>query len=190
MEWFRREAPSRVAAVLPGAFNPPTRAHLALARAALDHAGEVVFVLPRAFPHKNYEGPSFDERLAMLRTATANEPRFALAACEGGLFLEIARELRSSDPALERILFLCGRDAAERIVAWDYGSLPPIEEQLREYELLVAPRQGEYLPPEPLRASVTALRLPEPLDEISSSEVRARIREGRDWRPLVPPELW
>src|SRR5437764_13792105 len=96
--------------ILPGTFNPPTRAHLALAEAALKHVDEVLFVLPREFPHKVYEGASFDERMEMLRAA-ADQPRFSIASTGGGLFIEIARECRETygDAAL---CFLCGRDAA------------------------------------------------------------------------------
>src|SRR5215472_9245254 len=80
--------------VLPGTFNPPTRAHLALGRAALAHCDEVLFVLPRALPHKDFEGVGFEARLRLLQAAVADEARFAAASSDGGLFLEIARECR------------------------------------------------------------------------------------------------
>src|SRR5438034_11701211 len=85
------QAPSKLA-ILPGAFNPPTRAHLAMAEAALSVADEVLFVLPRAFPHKEYSGAAFDMRVAWLQAALAVNPRFSLAAAERGLFIDIARE--------------------------------------------------------------------------------------------------
>src|SRR5450432_4836233 len=53
--------------VLPGTFNPPTRAHLALAEAALEHVDRVIFVLPRVLPHKDLSGVSFEERLALIQ---------------------------------------------------------------------------------------------------------------------------
>src|SRR5581483_9449122 len=87
--------PSRLG-VFPGSFNPVTVAHLALARAALRHVDEVVFVLPRVFPHKNYRGATFEQRLELLRAATADEPAFAVATSDGGLFHEIARECREA----------------------------------------------------------------------------------------------
>src|SRR4051794_31945900 len=121
IEFFRRAAgASRRLGILPGTFNPPTRAHMALAGAALAQVDEVLFVLPREFPHKVYEGASFAERIEMLQLAAADEPHFSIASTGGGLFIEIARECRDaySDAAL---CFLCGRDAAERIVNWDYG---------------------------------------------------------------------
>src|SRR5579863_363849 len=51
LEFFRRAAGEpHSLGVLPAAFNPPTRAHLALARAALGIVEEVLLVLPREFP--------------------------------------------------------------------------------------------------------------------------------------------
>jgi len=93
MEFFRRAAggPQRVG-VLAGAFNPVTVAHLALARAALSQVDEVVFVLPKLFPHKPYHGAPFSARVEMLRAATMDEPAFSIAAADGGLFVEIAGE--------------------------------------------------------------------------------------------------
>src|ERR1051325_5057741 len=133
--------------ILPGTFNPVTVAHMALARAALSQVDEVVFVLPRVFPHKTYSGASFDERIEMLRAAVADNPAFSIATAEGGLFVEIARECRAAYGDGVTLSFLCGRDAAERIAGWDYGRPGAFPEMLREFELLVAPRSGAYDPP-------------------------------------------
>ncbi|MDX1981087.1 MAG: hypothetical protein SFV51_12525 [Bryobacteraceae bacterium] len=190
---FRRRAslaPHRLA-VLPAAFHPPTVAHLALAEAALsfDEADEVALVLPAEFPHKRYETVSPEDRLEMLELAAAADPRFSVAVSEGGLFLEIARECRAAYGGHTRIRFLCGRDAAERIVNWDYGDAPPIARQLEEYELLVAPRDGLYVPPPALAARISPLALSEDFSPVSSSEVRRRIKERGDWRTLVPDPI-
>src|SRR5580692_3813414 len=143
MEFFRRAAgsPQRVG-VLAGAFNPVTVAHLALARAALSHVDEVVFVLPKLFPHKPYHGAPFAERVEMLRAATPNEPAFSIGAADGGLFLEIAAECRQAYGEDVRLTFLCGRDAAERILNWDYGDPGAVMAMLRQFDLLVAARDG------------------------------------------------
>src|SRR5437588_12711265 len=82
--------------IFPGTFNPVTVAHLALGRAGLRHVDEVVFVLPRVFPHKNYSGASFAERLELLRAAVAGDETFSLAVAGGGLFAEIAQECRAA----------------------------------------------------------------------------------------------
>jgi len=171
-------------ALVAGAWNPPTRAHVELARSALGWARCAVFVLPRAFPHKAYEGASFGQRTAWIRALASLHPLFAAAVSEGGLFLEMAREARPLGAG--RIFHVCGSDAAARIVGWDYGALPSIGQQLEEYELLVAPRPLPFTPPPSLRPHIHTLMVPVLLDGISSTEVRRRIRGGEPWRHLVP----
>ncbi len=191
MELFRRAsgAPSRLA-VFPGAFHPPTRAHLGLARAALSRVDQVLLVLPRAFPHKEFAEVSFDARLELLSAATAREPRWSLGSSDGGLFVEIARECRALYGPGPELLLLCGRDAAERIMEWDYGPAgASIAEMLTGFRLLVADRGGGYDPPAGLRRFVERLEIPTDLQQISATEVRARIRRGEAWRHLVPEEI-
>ena len=190
MDFFRRAAATpRRLAIFPGTFNPPTRAHLALARAALSFADEVVFVLPRAFPHKDYAGASFEDRVNMLAAAVAGEPRFSIASSAGGLFLDVARECRRAyGPAVERWI-LCGRDAAERAARWDYGSPGAFRDQLREYGLLVAPRHGVYHPPAEFADRIQPLPAVENCDEVSATAVRDRIRRGEPWEDLVPEQI-
>ena len=182
-------SPRRVArvAALPGTFNPPTVAHLALARAALAVADVVVFVLPRAFPHKPYAGAPFEDRVRMLLAAAAGEPRFAVAASAGGLFVEIARECVQAFPAPARPAILCGRDAAERIVNWDYGEPGAFARMLHEFELLVAARGGAYTPPPGYARGISSLDLPGDLTAVSATEVRARIAAGEPFEHLLPP---
>jgi len=186
MQFYNRVTgiPARLA-ILPGAFNPPTRAHLAMAESALAVADEVLFVLPRAFPHKEYSGAGFDTRVELLRAALACNARFSLASSDRGLFIDMAREARADYGASTELFILCGRDAAERIVSWDYGSGDSIEKQLEVFELLVASRGGHYDPPAPIRNRVRSIALPAGLEEISSTEVRRRIRAGEPWHDLV-----
>lgn len=175
--------------VLPGTFNPPTRAHLALGLAALQHCDRVLFVLPRALPHKDYEGVGFEERLRLLERAVAEHPRFAAAATDGGLFLEIARECREAYGRDVEIAFLCGRDAAERIVGWKYERPEMLEEMFEEFSLLVARRQGEYVAPEHLEPRIRCLDIDPAWDAVSATEVRERIASGSEWRQLVPEAI-
>jgi len=179
------QAPGKLA-ILPGAFNPPTRAHLAMAESALTVVDEVLFVLPRAFPHKEYSGAGFDIRMELLRAALGGNPRFSLASSDRGLFIELALEARDDYGADTQLSVLCGRDAAERIVSWDYGGGDNIERQLEVFDLLVAARSGHYDPPPPIRNRITSIALPAGVEEISSSEVRQRIRAGEPWHDLVP----
>ncbi len=186
MEFFRRAAgnPPRLG-ILPGTFNPVTVAHLALARAALEHVDEVVFVLPRVFPHKPWSGASFDDRLAMLRAVVSDDPAFSIAAADGGLFIDIARECRAAYGPEVQLAFLCGRDAAERIAGWDYGRPGAFAEMLGEFDLLVAARGGAYDPPPPFARAVRCLKI-DGFDGVSASEVRGRAARGEPWEHLVP----
>ena len=185
---FQRRAggPSRKLGVLPAAFNPPTRAHLALARAALDSVDEVLFVLPREFPHKSYAEATLEQRLEMLLAATSDEPRYSIAASDGGLFIDIADECRDSYGPETALLFICGRDAAERIVGWDYGTPDAFVRMLDRFELLVAPRGGHYDAPPEIRHRAHSLELPADIDSISATDIRDRIRRGEPWEHLVP----
>ena len=147
-------APTRLG-VLPGAYHPVTRAHLALAEAALAHVDHVLLVMPRELPHKRYEGVGLEQRLALVERAVNG--RHSIAISDGGLFIDIARECRDAYGSSCEPWFICGRDAAERIVNWDYGAGAGIADQLREYGLLVADRHGRYEPPPQLLHRVRRL---------------------------------
>jgi nicotinate-nucleotide adenylyltransferase len=175
--------------ILPGSFNPPTQAHLALAEAALAELNEVVLVLPRAFPHKNYAGADFAQRASLLSAAVARNARLSAATSEGGLFVEIAQECRAAYGSRVQLAFVCGRDAAQRIVNWDYGNACAIDRMLETFQLLVACRQGAYEPPLRLRHRIRPLALPADLSGISASEVRRRISAGLPWEHLVPEAI-
>lgn len=168
--------------VLSGAFNPVTRAHLALVGAALEKVDEVICVVPRAYPHKQFHGASLEDRLEMLHRAGGH---YRVQVVEGGLLIDIARELKRTHPGAE-FFFITGRDAAERVVAWDYGEPGAIHRIFEELHLLVASRQGAYDPPDDLRHRIHALELQESFDQVSSTEVRRRMAAGEPWEHLVP----
>lgn len=178
--------PPRRVGILAGAFNPVTVAHVALARAALSHVDQVVFVLPQVFPHKPYHGASFAERVQMLHRAIADEPAFSIATADGGLFIEIAAECRDVYGRDTLLTFLCGRDAAERILNWDYGDPDAVTKMLREFNLLVAARGGKLETAPKIRHSVEILALDGEFDHVSSTEVRERIAQGLPWEHLAP----
>ncbi|HWB99488.1 MAG TPA: adenylyltransferase/cytidyltransferase family protein [Bryobacteraceae bacterium] len=170
--------------ILPGSFNPPTVAHLALLEAARDHVDELLCVLPRTFPHKQYHGATLEQRIEMLRVSGLPS-ECSIAISEGGLFAEIAEECHTAYAAPLRPLFICGRDAAERIVAWDYGRDGAIEEMLLRFELLVASRGGHYDAPAALQHRIHRLAAHDDLPAVSSTTVRENIASGGEWESLV-----
>ncbi len=164
-------------------------AHLALAQAAAVQLDAVVLVLPSVLPHKSFNSVSFTDRAHMLRKAVAGHAGLFSAVSEGGLFLEIAGECRALYGRDVELTFVCGRDAAARIVEWDYGDPAAIGRLLRQFRLLVASRDGAYAPPAHLTQSIGCFRLPPEAEAISATEVRRRIREGGDWEHLVPAAI-
>jgi len=80
-------------AIYPGSFDPPTRGHEDLIRRALalaDHLIVAVAINPNKEPLF-----SVDERLRLLKVATANDPRIELASFSG-LLAEFARDRGAS----------------------------------------------------------------------------------------------
>ena len=182
MEFFRRAAgqPATLG-IFPGTFNPVTVAHVALAETALPFVEEVVFVLPRVFPHKTWSGASFEDRVHLLLAALDGEDRFSIAASSRGLFVEIAAECRASYGDDTRLSFLCGADAAERIASWDYGEPDAFARMLKQFDLLVAERGGAFTVPHCRPLPVAGEYL-----HVSATEVRERIARGEPWVHLVP----
>lgn len=188
MQFYRDSSgkPGRVG-ILAGSFNPPTVAHLELAQAAREWVDLVVCVVPRVFPHKSYFGATLQQRVEMLEAAGLAMPH-AIASTEQGLFIDIARECREHYGPLAALSFICGRDAAERILGWDYGREGVVEEMLGEFELLVAPRDGHFQAPEKFGHRIHPLHVTG-YEEVSSTEVRERIARGEDWEQLVPEKI-
>ena len=174
--------------ILAGSFNPPTIAHLEVARAASQCVDLLLYVIPRIFPHKEYHGATLEQRIEMLDAAGLEAP-YAIGVTRQGLFIDIARECRAHFGAETRLSFVCGRDAAERILRWDYGRPGVVQEMLNEFELLVAPRGGHFEAPPEYAGRIHALDIAGGHELVSSTEVRERIARGQPWRDLVPEPI-
>ena len=178
--------PRRVA-VLPGTYNPPTIAHLALAERAVAMADEVLLLLPEILPHKDFSGVSFAARLEML-TRAVEHPRMTVASSPGGLFLEIAEEAAERYQGAE-IALVCGRDAAQRILAWPYEDDGVLERLFAMAQLWVYARDGAFVDQSVHAHAIRAFDFEEELQCISSTEVRRKIALGDAWRALVPSHI-
>lgn len=80
--------------VFPGSFNPPTVAHLAIARAAREQHGldslDLV-VSRRALAKEHVEHPTFDERIEVIRQSIQPLGWLAIVVTEAQLVVDIAR---------------------------------------------------------------------------------------------------
>jgi nicotinate-nucleotide adenylyltransferase len=187
---FYRQSPLKPhkVGILAGSFNPPTIAHLELAVAASGCVDLILFVVPRVFPHKEYSGATLDQRVEMIEAAGLGVPH-AIASTEQGLFIDIARECRGHYGTGVELFFVCGRDAAERILGWDYGRTNVVEQMLSEFQLLVAPRGGHFSPPEEYRSRIHVLNIRAGHEDVSSTGVRERIARVEPWEYLVPEKI-
>lgn len=159
-----------------------------LAEAASRQVDEVLLVVPSALPHKPYFGATLEQRIDMIESSGLTVPH-SIGLTGQGLFIDIARECREQYGKDVHLYFLCGRDAAERILGWDYGRTGVVEEMLQEFELLVARRGGEFAAPDAFAHRIHPLALRGEHEHVSSSEVRERIVRGEPWEHLVPESI-
>jgi nicotinate-nucleotide adenylyltransferase len=182
-------AVARTVGLFGGSFDPPHLAHRALAQAALAQLSldELVWMPARQSPHKSGQAPaSGADRAAMLRSVTADEPRFSVDLREldrGGpsYTLDTLRELHAEQPGT-RWWLVIGQDQYARFDAWhEWRGI------LALAGLAVAARDGQPVRAAPGLAGVPhALRIIEmPALPHSASTVRARAAAGLDVTALV-----
>jgi nicotinate-nucleotide adenylyltransferase len=174
--------------LLGGSFDPPHRAHLALARTALEHlALDEVRWLPAGLAwQKTRRAAPAAHRRAMVALAIEGEPRFVLDDRElrraGPSYTsDTLRELHA-ERAAEWFLVI-GQDQYANLHTWhEWEALLPLA------TLAVASRGGEAPSPDPAlagRAHRVAV-LPLPRLDVSSTEIRRRVAAGEDIRDMVP----
>ena len=194
--------------IFGGTFDPVHRGHLAVARAALRRLklDKFYFIPAGVSPHKQRKPrAAFRHRFAMLKLATANEPRFAVSRWEAsGVHYSIDTVRRMKRPLNkgDRLFFLIGLDAFLEIATWRQA-----EALVRECEFVVAGRPGSSLKdvglalPHSLRRSAGCLHRRRrgllKVDDvvihllgahvpISATQVRAAARRRRPLTRLVP----
>jgi nicotinate-nucleotide adenylyltransferase len=179
---------------LSAAFNPPTVAHLALARSAYEHfhLHEVLLVLPLTQPHKDLVGAPIAARLEMMALAVQDRPEFSVAAGTHGLFIDICRSVELAYPPQTHLWFITGRDAGERILTWPYDDpAQALASLFGRADLLVADREGTFTLPDlpvarPYVDQIHHLPLPVAYQRISATQVRTRLAKGEEVTDLLP----
>lgn len=184
-----RSGGGRRIGVFGGTFDPPHIGHLVAAldaQAALDL--DVVLLVVANVPWQKVEdrqvSPAAD-RLALVHAAAVGSPLLEVSDVEirrGGnsYTADTLADLAAVEPDATLFVIL-GRDAAAGFGTWER-----CEEVAAAAELVVVDRPG---PAPALDPELDWIRIDIPELELSSTELRARVRDGRSIQYLTTPEV-
>ena len=173
--------------VFGGSFDPIHFGHLRAAEWALDAfaLAHVLLVPARRSPFKEMGFAGDEERHAMLKLATGENPRFGIETCElerepPSYTVDTLRTLARRSPD-DTFTLIVGSDAAKDIEKWR-----EIGEIQRLCELRVLARPGEASSPSAV-ALASAIAF-EGL-AVSSTNIRNAVKAGRSIRYLTPESV-
>lgn len=183
-------------AILGGSFNPVHYGHLKMAEAAMKTGlfSQVLFV-PTGTPyHKEQKDLlPFSMRLKLLELAISSYKDFALSAIEGeragnSYTIDTVRQLLEQNPE-HRYSLLIGTDQFLSLRSWH-----KIDELAKLVDFYIANRNGEMdfsvFQQEKLalkkELSLSCELLSMPAIDISSTEIRKRLKEGLSIQGMLP----
>ena len=181
--------------ILGGTFDPIHVGHLMTAEAVRDeyHLDKVIFIPAAVPPHKqNQDVTEAMHRYVMTVLATCSNPNFEVFDIEmnrpgPSYTIDTIRELLERFGEDTEFYFITGADAIQEIHTWDR-----IEELLEMCHFIGASRQGCLPDVNQIKASFGELgkrkihRLETPELEISSTDIRNRIKKGYSIKYIVP----
>jgi nicotinate-nucleotide adenylyltransferase len=189
---------TRRVGILGGTFDPIHYGHLAIAeevRATLQLA-EVIFIPAGDPPHKQGEIiTAARHRLEMLELALASNPHFAISLIDmdragPSYTVETLRLLRAQWGEATEIYFIIGWDSLDDFPTWrDPGGI------LEQLTFLVAVQRPGYAEEPSYREQLEQrvpgiaeklLAVPAPQLEISATDLRRRVAEGRPIKYQLP----
>ncbi|MBQ0055757.1 MAG: nicotinate-nucleotide adenylyltransferase [Synergistaceae bacterium] len=181
--------------IMGGTFNPVHYGHLRAAEEARERLllEKVIFIPAGNPPHKSENLASAEDRYNMTRLAVEDCPYFSVSRIEtdrqGKSYTFETLETLKKNPeyAKAELYFITGFDAVLDIINW---RLP---EAIASLCRIVAVSRTGYtqdkisLLPENIRKTVILLEMP--LLEISGTELRRRVTDGKSIKYLVPPSV-
>jgi nicotinate-nucleotide adenylyltransferase len=175
--------------IFGGSFNPIHNGHISLARQLKEKAGldEVWLMVSPQNPMKRQADLLSDEaRLQMARLALEHET--GIIACDYEMHLPkpsytwLTLQALSRDYPDRQFVLMIGGDNWTIFHRWYHA-----DDILQNYQVVVYPRRDEQPVKKALPAGVTMVEAE--LLDVSSTEIRQRIREGRSIQELVPPSV-
>jgi nicotinate-nucleotide adenylyltransferase len=173
-------------------FDPVHNGHLIAAEAAREACGlsRVMFIPASDPPHKRYAGLApAGARAEMVRLAIQDHPCFDLSPIElrragPSYTADTLSELRQTLGEEVALFLIIGADNVTEIGAWHRP------DRILSLATVVVVRRPGATPDRADPALRRGMRFVEtPLIEISSTDIRRRVREGRSIRYLVPREV-
>jgi nicotinate-nucleotide adenylyltransferase len=170
-----------------GSFDPVHHGHLIVGQVAREKLGleELRFIPAREQPFKRgRHSTSPEDRAAMLSLALGDASGFALENAElnrpgPSYTVDTLQDLRQREPGAEFVLLL-GADAAAELPTWHHaGRIPQLA------RVVVFARPGMALPALSWIPEIIEV----PAIEISATEIRNRVRQGRSVRYWVPDRV-
>lgn len=179
--------------ILGGSFNPPHLGHLVCAQEAHAQFGlDTVVLMPVAVPpHKEAgEDPGVEHRVALCRQAVARDDRLTVSTLEvdrGGpsYTVDTLQALHDAHPE-DELTFIAGGDMAASLPSWRE---PERIAALATFAVAEREDAGREAVTAQLRAAGTPVELvffDMPRIDVSSSDVRRRVRSEEPIRYLVP----
>ncbi|HMB68735.1 MAG TPA: nicotinate-nucleotide adenylyltransferase [bacterium] len=173
--------------IFGGTFDPVHLGHLILAELTRGLLGldRILFVPARMSPHKRGADASPEHRFRMTGIAVKDNPHFEVSDVEirregPSYTVDTLRSLRGKNPPDTEHYLLLGADSARDLESWREH-----EELLDGSKVVILGRPGTEDRELPGAVASRATVLSTPLIEISSSEIRRRVRAGETIRYLV-----
>jgi nicotinate-nucleotide adenylyltransferase len=169
-----------------GSFNPIHTAHLILAETAREilDIPQITFVPAPTPPHKNHLLP-WDIRYQMLCLAIGDNPGFAISDVEkerGGISYTIDTvRYFLQDGNYNRVYLLIGADSLLELPTWRNW-----QELLDLATVVVMSRTGRDILGVDNNVMNKVKVIATPMIDISATDIRRRVKEGRSIRYLVP----
>ncbi len=179
-------------AIMGGTFNPPHIGHLICAEEVYDHFrfDKVVFVPNAQPPHKHgNEVADAQHRYMMTVLATKNNPHFEVSRIEldrpgRSYSIETVREFKRIYGYDTEVYWIVGADAILEMPTWkDVGELLCI------CKFIAINRPGYDMSQADQRIMGKVQIFEVTNIDISSSQIRRRIRQGMSIKYLVPQEV-
>lgn len=185
--------PTKKIGLFFGSFNPIHIGHLILANYILEHSDmdELWFVVSPQNPFKDKKSLLQDHnRLDMVERAIKNYPKMRASNIEFSLpkpsyTIDTLTYLKEKYPNHSFALIM-GEDNLKSLGKWKNSDL-----LINNHQIIVYPRvfENDNQKTEYIQNDNISL-IKAPIIELSATEIRTMIKEGKNVRPMLPPEVF